>query len=67
MGITVKNTVRSDGVKANVTLYLPEELLDRCRQAAAQDGRSLSNYLTRLLEDTHPRLGVVHRLGRKER
>jgi len=47
--------------KGNVTIYLPGALLERCRRAAAQDGRSLSNYLTQLLERAHPPEGVVHR------
>ena len=47
--------------KENVTIYLPAELLARCRAAAEADGRSLSNYLAQLLERAHPPEGVVHR------
>jgi hypothetical protein len=40
---------------SNVTIYLPAEVLSRCRAAAAEDNRSLSNYLAGLLERAHPR------------
>jgi len=40
--------------KTNVTIYLSAELLERCRAAAAADDRTLSNYLSGLLERAHP-------------
>lgn len=43
---------------SNVTIYLPGEVLARCRAAAAEDNRSLSNYIAGLLERAHP--AVVH-------
>jgi hypothetical protein len=46
-------------VKANVTIYLGAEVLARCRAAAEQDGRSLSNYLSGVLERAHPVTGVA--------
>lgn len=39
---------------SNVTIYLPADVLARCRSAAAEDKRSLSNYLSGLLERAHP-------------
>lgn len=42
------------GKSSNVTIYLPEEVLERCRKAAVEDSRSLSNYLAGLLERAHP-------------
>ncbi len=41
-------------MKSNVTIYLPDDVLERCRAAATEDGRSLSNYLSGLLERAHP-------------
>jgi hypothetical protein len=40
--------------KGNVTIYLPLDVLARCRAAAEADQRSLSNYLAGLLERAHP-------------
>lgn len=44
--------------KGNVTIYLASDVLARCRAAAVEDGRSLSNYLGGLLERAHP--AAVH-------
>jgi hypothetical protein len=46
--------VQEENKKGNVTIYLPGEVLARCRAAAAEDNRSLSNYLAGLLERAHP-------------
>jgi hypothetical protein len=46
-----------------VTLYLPTDVLRRCKAAAQADGRSLSNYLAQLLDRAHPPEGKVYRLG----
>lgn len=50
----MREQIRSVGAKGNVTIYLPTHVLERCRTAAADDGRSLSNYLAGLLERAHP-------------
>lgn len=41
---------------ANVTLYLPDDLLDRARAAAAADRRSLSQWLVIRIEQALPLL-----------
>jgi hypothetical protein len=40
--------------KGNVTIYLPLDVLARCRAVAEEENRSLSNYLSGLLERAHP-------------
>jgi hypothetical protein len=40
--------------KGNVTIYLPLDVLARCRSVAEEENRSLSNYLSGLLERAHP-------------
>ena len=49
--------IRAKVAKGNVTVYLPLDVLERCRAAADEDGRSLSNYLSGLLERAHPPSG----------
>lgn len=39
---------------ANLTLYLPDDLVARAKAAAAADGRSVSNWMTRQLERALP-------------
>jgi hypothetical protein len=53
----MREQIRSVEAKGNVTIYLPVEVLERCRAAAAEDKRSLSNYLAGLLERAHPTSG----------
>lgn len=46
----MKKTTLADG-KQYMTIVLPQELLDKITQLAEEDGRSRSNYVTRILED----------------
>ena len=39
---------------ASLTLYLPDDLVARAKAAAAADGRSVSNWMTRQLERALP-------------
>jgi hypothetical protein len=60
----MRGQVLREKAKGNVTIYLPADVLERCRAAAVEDNRSLSNYLAGLLERAHPpeiaRSGQVH-------
>ena len=53
--------------KSNVTVFLPPDILAKCRAAAAADGRSLSNFismkLTSMFMDTRLRDAVMPSMG----
>ena len=51
-----KHGKRADG-KAQTSISMREDLMERARAEAAKDGRSLSNWLEQLLREKFPDIG----------